>query len=106
TATKVPTRMLDFGAFGCRGSLNLVGFFGEVGSTPTVATHIEGPIVPSKSQSVIDPSKARAGHPFHMFDAITAQPAAIAEVVARNREAVAALARALKETPALTLSGL
>ena len=41
-----------------------------------------------------------------MFDAITAQPAAIAEVVARNREGVAALARALKETPALTLAGL
>jgi fructoselysine-6-P-deglycase FrlB-like protein len=62
--------------------------------------------VPSKSQSVIDPSKARAGHPFYMFDAITAQPAAIAEVVARNRDGVAALARALKQTPALTLAGL
>ena len=84
----------------------LKGFFAEVGSTHTVATHIEGPIVPSKSQSVIDPSKARGGHPFHMFDAITAQPAAIAEVVARNREGVTALARALKEAPALTLAGL
>jgi glucosamine--fructose-6-phosphate aminotransferase (isomerizing) len=62
--------------------------------------------VPSKTQSVIDPSKARAGHPFYMFDAIAAEPAAIAEVVARNREGVAALARALKETPALTLAGL
>jgi glucosamine--fructose-6-phosphate aminotransferase (isomerizing) len=62
--------------------------------------------VPSKTQSVIDPSKARAGHPFHMFDAIGAQPAAIAEVVVRNREGVAALARALKDTPALTLAGL
>jgi glucosamine--fructose-6-phosphate aminotransferase (isomerizing) len=62
--------------------------------------------VPSKSQSVIDPSKARAGHPFHMFDAIAAQPAAIAEVVARNRESVAGLARALKETPSLTLAGM
>ena len=62
--------------------------------------------MPSKSQSVIDPSKARGGHPFHMFDAITAQPAAIAEVVARNREGVAALARTLKEGPALTLAGL
>jgi len=41
-----------------------------------------------------------------MFDAITAQPAAIAEVVARNREGVTALARALKEAPALTLAGL
>ena len=62
--------------------------------------------MPSKSQSVIDLSKARAGHPFYMFDAITAQPAAIAEVVARNREGVASLARALKEKPALTLAGL
>ena len=62
--------------------------------------------MPSNTQSVIDPSKARAGHPFHMFDAIAAEPAAIAEVVARNREGVAALARALKETPALTLAGL
>ncbi len=41
-----------------------------------------------------------------MFDAITAQPAAIAEVVARNRERLASLARALKEKPALTLAGL
>jgi glucosamine--fructose-6-phosphate aminotransferase (isomerizing) len=41
-----------------------------------------------------------------MFDAIAAQPAAIAEVVARNREGVAALARALKQTPSLTLAGL
>ena len=41
-----------------------------------------------------------------MFDAIAAEPAAIAEVVARNREAVTAFARALKETPALTLAGL
>ena len=62
--------------------------------------------MPSNTQSVIDPSKARAGHPFHMFDAIAAQPAAIAEAVARNREGLAALARALKETPALTLAGL
>jgi glucosamine--fructose-6-phosphate aminotransferase (isomerizing) len=62
--------------------------------------------VPSKSQSVIDPSKARAGHPFHMFDAIAAQPAAIAEVVARNRESVAGLARALKETPSLMVAGM
>ena len=62
--------------------------------------------MPSNTQSVIDPSKARAGHPFHMFDAIGAQPAAVAEAVARNREALAALARALKETPALTLAGL
>lgn len=60
----------------------------------------------SKTQSVIDPSKARAGHPFQMFDAISAQPAAIAEVVARNREGVAALARALKQTPALTVAGM
>ena len=60
----------------------------------------------SKTQSVIDPSKARAGHPFHMFDAIAAQPAAIAEVVARNREGLAALARALKPTPSLTLAGM
>src|SRR5258708_5057988 len=105
TATKVPTRGLDFGRFRGMRTLILKGFFRTVGSTPTVATHIEGPIVPSKSQSVIDPSKARGGHPFHMFDAITAQPAAIAEVVARNREGVTALARALKETPALTLPG-
>jgi glutamine---fructose-6-phosphate transaminase (isomerizing) len=62
--------------------------------------------VPSKSQSVIDPSKARAGHPFHMFDAIAAQPAAIAEVVVRNREGVAGLARALKETPSLMVAGM
>jgi glutamine---fructose-6-phosphate transaminase (isomerizing) len=62
--------------------------------------------VPSKSQSVIDPSKARAGHPFHMFDAIAAQPAAIGEVVARNREGVARLARALKETPSLMVAGM
>ncbi|MFZ1119764.1 MAG: SIS domain-containing protein [Candidatus Binataceae bacterium] len=62
--------------------------------------------MPSNTQSIIDPSKARTGHPFHMFDAIAAEPAAIAEVVARNREGVAALARALKETPALTLAGL
>jgi len=41
-----------------------------------------------------------------MFDAIAAEPAAIAEVVARNREGVAALARTLKEGPALTLAGL
>ncbi|MGZ3620980.1 MAG: SIS domain-containing protein, partial [Candidatus Binataceae bacterium] len=60
----------------------------------------------SKTQSIIDPSKARAGHPFHMFDAIAAQPAAIAEVVARNREGTAALARALKQAPSLTLAGL
>jgi glutamine---fructose-6-phosphate transaminase (isomerizing) len=62
--------------------------------------------VPSKSQSIIDPSKARAGHPFHMFDAIAAQPAAIADAVARNREGVAALARALKQTPSLTMAGM
>ncbi|HVA83464.1 MAG TPA: SIS domain-containing protein [Candidatus Binataceae bacterium] len=62
--------------------------------------------MPSKTQSVIDPSKARAGHPFHMFDAITAQPTAIADAVARNREGVAKLARALKQTPSLTLAGL
>ena len=62
--------------------------------------------MPSNTQSIIDPSKARTGHPFHMFDAIAAEPAAIAEVVARNREGVAALARTLKETPALTLAGL
>ena len=62
--------------------------------------------MPSKTQSVIDPSKARAGHPFHMFDAIAAQPAAIAEVVARDREGVVALARALKQTPSLTLAGM
>jgi len=62
--------------------------------------------VPSNTQSIIDPSKARTGHPFHMFDAIAAEPAAIAEVVARNREGVAALARTLKEGPALTLAGL
>ncbi len=62
--------------------------------------------MPSKSQSVIDPSKARAGHPFHMFDAIAAQPAAIAEVVTRNREGVAGLARALKETPSLMVAGM
>src|SRR3984893_14808229 len=41
-----------------------------------------------------------------MFDAITAQPAAIADVVARNREGIATLARALKDTPSLTLAGL
>jgi glucosamine--fructose-6-phosphate aminotransferase (isomerizing) len=62
--------------------------------------------MPSKTQSVIDPSKARAGHPFHMFDAIAAQPAAIAEVVARNREGVAALARVLKQAPSLMLAGM
>ncbi len=62
--------------------------------------------MPSKSQSIIDPSKARAGHPFHMFDAIAAQPAAIADAVARNREGVAALARALKQTPSLTMAGM
>lgn len=62
--------------------------------------------MPSNTQSIIDPSKARTGHPFHMFDAIAAEPAAIAEVVARNREGVAALARTLKEGPALTLAGL
>ncbi len=62
--------------------------------------------MPSNTQSVIDPSKARAGHPFYMFDAIAAQPAAITEAVARNREGVAKLARALKETPSLTLAGL
>ncbi|MGA8569218.1 MAG: SIS domain-containing protein [Candidatus Binataceae bacterium] len=62
--------------------------------------------MPSNTQSIIDPSKARTGHPFYMFDAIAAEPAAIAEVVARNREGVAALARTLKEGPALTLAGL
>jgi len=62
--------------------------------------------VASRTQSIIDPSKARAGHPFHMFEAIAAQPAAIAEVVARNREGIAALARALKQAPSLTLAGL
>ncbi|HTQ24709.1 MAG TPA: SIS domain-containing protein [Candidatus Binataceae bacterium] len=62
--------------------------------------------MPSKSQSIIDPSKARPAHPYHMFDAIAAQPAAIAEVVARNREGVAALARALRQTPSLTLAGM
>ena len=62
--------------------------------------------MPSKTQSVIDPSKARAGHPFYMFDAIAAQPAVIAEVVARNRAGVAALARALKGAPSLTLAGM
>ncbi len=62
--------------------------------------------MPSNTQSVIDLSKARAGHPFYMFDAIAAQPAAIAEVVARNREGVAALARALKAAPSLTLAGI
>jgi glucosamine--fructose-6-phosphate aminotransferase (isomerizing) len=41
-----------------------------------------------------------------MFDAITAQPAAIAEVVARNREGVAALTHALKRAPSLTLAGI
>jgi glutamine---fructose-6-phosphate transaminase (isomerizing) len=60
----------------------------------------------SKTQSVIDPSKARASHPFYMFDAIAAQPAAIAEVIARNRDGVAALARALKQTPTLTIAGM
>src|SRR6185437_7709935 len=69
-------------------------------------SHRGFPPVPSKSQSIIDPSKARAGHPFHMFDAINAQPTAIADAVARNREGVAALARALKQTPSLTLAGL
>jgi glutamine---fructose-6-phosphate transaminase (isomerizing) len=62
--------------------------------------------VASNTQSVIDPTKARASHPFHMFDAITAQPAAISEVVTRNRDRIAALARALKQTPSLTLAGL
>jgi glucosamine--fructose-6-phosphate aminotransferase (isomerizing) len=62
--------------------------------------------VPSKTQSVIDPSKARAGHPFHMFDAIAAQPTAIADALTRNREGVAALARALKQMPSLTLAGM
>ena len=62
--------------------------------------------MPSKTQSIIDPSTARAGHPFHMFDAITAQPAAIAEVMARNREGVTALAHALKRAPSLTLAGI
>jgi glucosamine--fructose-6-phosphate aminotransferase (isomerizing) len=62
--------------------------------------------VPSNTQSVIDLSKARAGHPFYMFDAIAAQPAAIAEALSRNRDGIAALARALKETPSLTLAGL
>jgi glucosamine--fructose-6-phosphate aminotransferase (isomerizing) len=41
-----------------------------------------------------------------MFDAIAAQPAAIAEVVVRNREGVVKLARALKQTPSLTLAGM
>ncbi len=41
-----------------------------------------------------------------MFDAISAQPAAIADAVTRNREGIAALARALKDTPSLTLAGL
>jgi glucosamine--fructose-6-phosphate aminotransferase (isomerizing) len=41
-----------------------------------------------------------------MFDAIAAQPAAIAEVVARNREGVVALARALRQTSSLTLAGM
>jgi len=62
--------------------------------------------VPSKSQSIIDPSKARAGHPFHMFDAIAAQPAAIAEALSRNREGIAKLALALKAAPSLTLAGM
>ena len=62
--------------------------------------------MPSNTKSVIDPSKARAGHPFYMFDAIAAQPAAIADALVRNREGVAALARALKDAPSLTLAGL
>lgn len=41
-----------------------------------------------------------------MFDAIAAQPAAIAEALSRNREGVAALARALKDAPSLTLAGI
>ncbi len=60
----------------------------------------------SKSQSIIDPSRRRAGHPYFMFDAISAQPAAIADALARNRERIAALARALGAKPSLTLAGL
>jgi glucosamine--fructose-6-phosphate aminotransferase (isomerizing) len=60
----------------------------------------------SKSQSVIDPSRRRGAHPYFMFDAISAQPGAIADVLARNRDQVVALARALGAKPALTLAGL
>lgn len=60
----------------------------------------------SKSQSIIDLSKRRGGHPYFMFDAISAQPAAIADTLARNREKIAALARALRATPSLTLAGI
>jgi glucosamine--fructose-6-phosphate aminotransferase (isomerizing) len=59
-----------------------------------------------KSQSVIDPSKRRAGHPYFMFDAISAQPAAIADALARNRDRLAALARALSAKSSLTLAGI
>lgn len=60
----------------------------------------------SKSQSVIDTSKRRAGHPYFMFDAISAQPAVIADVLARNRDKIAALARALGAKSSLTLAGI
>lgn len=63
-------------------------------------------MAPSKTQSIIDPSKRRAGHPYYMFDAIHEQPAAISEVVARNSAAMTALAQALAAAPALTLAGI
>ena len=62
--------------------------------------------MPSQTQSIIDPSKARAGHPFYMYDAINAQPDAIAEVVARNRDRLQALARALGHKSSVTLAGI
>lgn len=63
-------------------------------------------MAPSKTPSAIDPSTRRAGHPYFMFEAISEQPAAIAEVVARNRERLASLAKALAGTPSLMLAGL
>ena len=60
----------------------------------------------SQTQSVINPSRARTGHPYHMFEAIAAQPAMIPEVVARNRERIKELASALDTAKSLTLAGM
>jgi glucosamine--fructose-6-phosphate aminotransferase (isomerizing) len=62
--------------------------------------------MPSQTQSIIDPSKARAGHPFYMYEAINQQPAAMTEVVERNRDRLETLTRALGHTSSLTLAGI
>ncbi len=54
----------------------------------------------------LDLTQRRSRHPFLMYDAIVAQPAALADVLLRNRDSVAALARALAGVSSLTLTGI